>query len=225
MFNAGKRHTGMLAWTLMAALAGVMPAVSVAQSQEGKQEQEQQREQVIKPEVDRRKIKVPRIDTENFELGAYVGTLSVEDFGANTVTGVRFDYHITEDFFLEAAYGSSTVLDSSFRQLGLPIFPQEDEDLTYYNISFGYNMFPGEIFFGKKRAWTSAVYIIGGIGNTEFIGENMSTFNIGIGVRLLPTDFLTLRFDIHDYLWDSDLLGSNKLTHNFEATFGLGFFF
>lgn len=225
MFNAGKRHTGMLAWTLMAALAGVMPTVSVAQSQEGKQEQEQQREQVIKPEVDRRKIKVPRIDTENFELGAYVGTLSVEDFGANTVTGVRFDYHITEDFFLEAAYGSSTVSDSSFRQLGLPIFPQEDEDLTYYNISFGYNMFPGEIFFGKKRAWTSAVYIIGGIGNTEFIGENMSTFNIGIGVRLLPTDFLTLRFDIHDYLWDSDLLGSNKLTHNFEATFGLGFFF
>lgn len=225
MFNAGKRHTGMLAWTLMAALAGVMPTVSVAQAQEEKQEQEQQREQVIKPEVDRRKIKVPRIDTENFELGAYVGTLSVEDFGANTVTGVRFDYHITEDFFLEAAYGSSTVSDSSFRQLGLPIFPQEDEDLTYYNISFGYNMFPGEIFFGKKRAWTSAVYVIGGIGNTEFIGENMSTFNIGIGVRLLPTDFLTLRFDIHDYLWDSDLLGSNKLTHNFEATFGLGFFF
>lgn len=225
MFNAGKRHTGMLTWTLMAALAGVMPTASVAQPQEGKQEPEQQREQVIKPEVDRREIKIPRIDTENFELSAYIGTLSVEDFGANTVTGVRFDYHITEDFFLEAAYGSSTVSDSSFRQLGLPIFPQEDEDLTYYNISFGYNMFPGEIFFGKKRAWTSAVYVIGGIGNTEFIGENMSTFNIGIGVRLLPTDFLTLRFDIHDYLWDSDLLGSNKLTHNFEATFGLGFFF
>lgn len=223
MFNVKKRHTSTLAWTLLAVLAGVMSTVSVAQVQEGKQEQEQ--EQVIKPEVDRRGIKIPRIDTENFELSAYIGTLSVENFGANSVTGVRFDYHITEDFFLEAAYGNSTVSDSSFRQLGAPIFPQEDEDLTYYNISFGYNMFPGEIFIGKKHAWTSAVYVIGGIGNTEFIGENMSTFNIGIGVRLLPTDFLTLRFDIHDYLWDSDLLGSNELTHNFEATFGLGFFF
>jgi outer membrane beta-barrel protein len=221
MFNAGKRHTHALTWVLFAIFTGVMPVVSVAQSPEGKPEQEQ----VIKPEVDRRDIKVPRIDTENFELSAYIGTLSIENFGANTVTGVRFDYHITEDFFLEATYGNSTVSDSSFRRLGAPIFPQEDEDLTYYNVSFGYNMFPGEIFIGRKRAWTSAVYVIGGIGNTQFIGENMSTFNIGIGVRLLPTDYLTLRFDIRDYLWDSDLLGSNELTHNFEATFGLGFFF
>lgn len=221
MFNANQRRTHVFKPVVVAIIAAAMPAFALAQSQEGKQEQEQ----VIKPEVDRRNIKIPRIDTENFELGAYIGTLSVENFGANTVTGVWFDYHITEDFFLEAAYGTSTVSDSSFRQLGAPIFPQEDEDLTYYNVSFGYNMFPGEIFLGKKHAWTSAVYVIGGIGNTEFIGENMSTFNVGIGVRLLPTDFMTLRFDIRDYLWDSDLLGSNELTHNFEATFGLGFFF
>ena len=36
---------------------------------------------VIEPEVERRKIKVPRIDTENFEVGGCFGALSIEDFG------------------------------------------------------------------------------------------------------------------------------------------------
>ncbi len=202
-------------------LASYLPHICLAQSQEA----DPSRQQVIEPEVDRREIKIPRIDTENFELGVYAGTLSVEDFGSNSVKGIRFDYHITEDFFLEVAYGKSTVSDSSFRRLGLPIFPMEDEDLEYYNVSFAYNAFPGEIFLGKKRAWTSAVYLIGGIGNTEFIGEDLTTFNFGIGFRLLPTDWLALRVDLKDYIWDSDVLGENKTTHNFELSFGLGVFF
>ncbi len=212
---------GVVALTWSILLAHCLPQICLAQAQQ----EEPSAEQVIEPELDRRDIKIPRIDTENFELGVYFGTLSVEDFGSNSVKGVRFDYHITEDFFLEVAYAGSTVSDSAFRRLGLPIFPEEDEDLTYYNISFGYNAFPGEIFLGKKRAWSSAVYLIGGIGNTEFIGEDLTTFNLGIGFRLLPTDWLALRVDFKDYIWDSDLLGDNKTAHNFELTFGLGIFF
>ena len=34
---------------------------------------------VIEPEVARRKIKVPKIDTENFEIGGVFGALSVEE--------------------------------------------------------------------------------------------------------------------------------------------------
>ena len=41
------------------------------------------------------------IDTEDFELGAYVGMLSIEDFESNVVYGARLAYHLTEDFFLE----------------------------------------------------------------------------------------------------------------------------
>ncbi|MFQ5936519.1 MAG: outer membrane beta-barrel domain-containing protein [Acidiferrobacterales bacterium] len=222
MHSIQQARTGTLALTFLAALALLTPGECLAQSEKSESEAP---EQVIEPEIDRRDIKIPRIDTENFELGLYTGILSVEDFGADGVTGLRFDYHVTEDFFLELAYAESTVSDSSFRRFGAPIFPMEEEELTYYNISFGWNVFPGEIFFGKKRALTSAVYVIAGIGNTEFIGEDMTTLNVGIGFRLLPTDWLSLRIDVRDYIWDSDVLGENKRTHNFEATFGIGIFF
>ena len=63
---------------------------------------------VIEPDVARRDIKVPKIDSENFEVGFSAGELSVEDFGVNTVTGLRFAYHVSESFFLEAAGGRTT---------------------------------------------------------------------------------------------------------------------
>ena len=44
---------------------------------------------IIDPQVERREIKRTRIDTEDFELGAYVGVLSVEDFESNVVYGAR----------------------------------------------------------------------------------------------------------------------------------------
>src|SRR6187431_3343411 len=39
---------------------------------------------VIEPNVARRKIKTPKIDNENWELGAGFGFLSIEDFGTNS---------------------------------------------------------------------------------------------------------------------------------------------
>ena len=39
--------------------------------------------QVIDPEVERREIKEPAIDREDFEFGAFVGLMSIEDFGSD----------------------------------------------------------------------------------------------------------------------------------------------
>ena len=44
---------------------------------------------VIDPQVERRAVETARIDTENWEAGAYVGSLSVEDFEVNLVYGAR----------------------------------------------------------------------------------------------------------------------------------------
>ena len=52
--------------------------------------------QVIDPQVERREIKEPAIDREDFEIGGYVGIMSIEDFGSNVSYGVRLAYHITE---------------------------------------------------------------------------------------------------------------------------------
>lgn len=182
-------------------------------------------DQVIQPDVSRRDVKIPKIKSSDFEIGAYAGIFSVENFGTSSVYGARLAYHVTEDYFIEGVYGRTTVSDQSFCNLGLCIFPQRQEDLTYYAVSLGYNLFPSEIFFGKEHALNSAVYVLAGVGNTSFINENRFTFNAGLGIRVLPRDWLALHITIRDYLFNFDLLGTNKLTNNFELTGGLSVYF
>lgn len=182
-------------------------------------------EQVIEPQLDRRDIRVPQIEPEDIEMGAYFGILSIEDFGANPVTGFRVAYHITENSFAQFEYGSSQVSDSYYRLIGPPIFANETESLDYYDLSIGYNLFPGEIFVGNRRTLTSAVYLIGGVGATNFDRQSRITFNFGLGVRMMTSDNLAFHIGMRDYLFESDYLGSNKLTHNFQLSSGISFFF
>lgn len=181
--------------------------------------------QVIAPAVERRDISVPKIDTENWEIGPYFGVLSVDDFGSQAIYGIRAAYHVSEDFFLEGAYARSTVRDTNFRNIGLPIFPNEEEDLTFYSFSLGYNFLPGEVFVGTKWAMTSSMYFIFGVGNTEFIGEDELTYSFGFGLRVLPRDYLALRIEAKDNIFEADLLGTNEYKHNLEFNIGFSVFF
>jgi outer membrane beta-barrel protein len=187
--------------------------------------QEEAPGQVIDPEVDRRQVTVPKIDTENWEIGLYAGVLSVEDFDSSAVYGLRAAYHVSEDFFLEGAYESSEVSDASFRDIGLPIFPNETEDLTFYSFSLGYNFLPGEVFVGTKHAMTSSMYFIFGVGNTEFIDEDELTYSLGFGLRVLANDRFSLRLEAKDNIYQSDLLGENEYKNNMEFNLGFGVFF
>ena len=112
-------------------------------------EPESTQEQVIEPDIYRRDIVVPRIDTENFEITAYYGVLDVEDFGTEPTYGLRAAYHITEDFFIEGAIGMSEASDETLENLTTFNILQ-NEDINYYSVSIGYNIFPGEIFFRAK---------------------------------------------------------------------------
>lgn len=219
-----KRHFAMLMYALLATL----PLAGLAQEQPPAQAQDKdvRSVQVIEPELDRRNIKIPHIKAKDLEFGVYYGVYSAEDFGSAQLTGVRLAYHVSEDIFFEGAYGASTVTDKLFRQI-LPggIFINEEEKLTYYSASVGYNFFPGEVFLTKRRAMTSAVYVIGGIGNTKFAEENRATVNFGIGIRMLPTDWLGVHIDMRNNIFESDILGVTKTTNNFEMHAGITVYF
>ena len=191
-------------------------------------EQDAEREPaIIEPEIEPREIREPRIDNENFEFGAYAGVMSVEDFGVNPVYGGRFAYHITEGLFVEATYGQTETDRTSFEVLSgaVELLMDEDRTLSYYNLSFGYNILPGEVFLGKSRAFNSALYIAAGAGNTEFAGDENFTVTVGMGYRLLAQDWLALHLGVRDHMFDSDLLGEEKTTHNIESFLSLTFFF
>lgn len=183
---------------------------------------------VIEPEVERRDVKAPRIDTEDFEIGAYIGFLSVEDFGSNTVYGARLAYHITEGLFAEATYGQSDAGKTSYEILSggqAPLLTDDDREFKYYDISIGYNLLPGEVFIGRNRAFNSALYVVLGAGNTSFAGDDYFTFTYGAGYRVLATDSIAVHFDVRDHMFDIDITGDDKTTHNIEFTLGATWFF
>jgi len=183
-------------------------------------------EQVVVPQVDRRDVKVPRFPSRDFELGVYTGTYATQNFGSSSVSGVRLGYHITEDVFVEGVLGRTKVSDELVRSLlGAGILPSANEKLTYYNVSAGYNVLPGEVFIGRNNAKASAIYIIGGIGSTNFASQRRQTVNFGLGLRVLMTDWAALQVDMRDHLYSLDLLGKRQNTQNLELTAGLTFFF
>lgn len=179
-------------------------------------------EQVVVPEVDRRDIKRPRFPSRDFEIGTFVGSYATQSFGTSLVKGVRLGYHISEDYFVEGVYAETKVSDTSFRQV-LPggVFQHEFEKLTYYNISAGYNLFPGEIFIGTKHAKAFSLYVIGGVGSTSFNDQRYATFNYGLGMRGFYNDNVAVQFDARDHIFSMDLLGKRQTTNNLELTLGL----
>ena len=181
---------------------------------------------VVDPTVKRRKIKTPHIKHSNFEIGPYIGTFSVEDFGVNPVYGARLDYHISEDFFAEALIGRTNAGLTSYERLsgGAQLLTDRQRVLTYYELGFGYNLFPGEIFIGH-RSLNSSLYVIGGFGGTHFAGNDRFTLGVGAGYRLLLNNWLAAHVDVRDHIFDIDLLGSNKTTHNLETNLGVTVFF
>lgn len=184
-------------------------------------------EPVINPQVARRDVSEAKIDTENFEIGAYLGYMSVEDFGSNTVYGARLAYHVSESLFVEGTWGRTDTEKTSFETLsgGAPLLSDDDRELTYYDISLGWNILPGEVFLGGSRAFNSALYLLGGVGNTEFAGDDYFTLVFGAGFRVLATDSLAFHVNVRDHLFDSDLLGKDKTTHNIEFNLAMTLFF
>lgn len=208
---------------LVAALVGSMSApIAIAA-----QPKDLELEPLVVREPERREIKVDDIDSENFEVGGFAGILDVQDFGSNPVYGVRAAYHITEDFFLEGVYGRSELGETSFEKLSgdVQLLSDDDRQFSYYNLSVGYNVLPGEAFVGRKYAFRGGLYLIAGAGSSDFAGDQRFTISGGFGYRIAATDWMSLRVDVRDHVFQSDLLGSDETLNNLEFTGGMTIFF
>ncbi len=183
-------------------------------------------QQVIQPQIERRTIDVDAIDTEDFEIAVFSGLYSTEDFGTNMVIGARAAYHVTETVFFEAAYAKTNTSETSYELLsgGAPLLSDNQRELTYYNASIGYNLLPGEAFIGKGWAFNTALYVIAGVGNTNFADDDRFTVNFGAGYRFLATDWLAIHLDMRNHIFKMDLFG-DKTTNNLEFTGGFSVFF
>src|ERR1022692_1310698 len=158
---------------------------------------------IVEPQVERRVVKTPKIKAKDFELGAYYGALSVEDFGTNPIYGVRGAYHVTEDTFLARSKAGTSSLEEVFPQI--TVISQSGRQFTYYDLDVGYNILPGEIFLGRGLAFNTALYVTAGMGDVKFAERDQFALNFGVGTRILITDWLATHLDVRDHVFESDL--------------------
>lgn len=212
---------------LSAALLALTGISSGVYAQDESASEDDELEQIIAPDIKRRTINEDDLDSENFEVGAFFGLLSIEDFGTNPVVGFTFAYHITEDFFVEAAYGTSEADKTSYELLsgGVELLTDEERDLAYYNISLGYNFLPGQIYFSDKWTFNTNFYVIAGAGNTDFAAKDYFTTNFGAGLRFYSTDWLAFDLSMRAHNFEHELFGESKSITNLESRLGLSIFF
>jgi outer membrane beta-barrel protein len=218
---------GLHVLLLTALAATALPGLAQAQAAGDASALPTQQPQVVEPAVKRREVEPAAIDTENFEAGLFVGTISIEDFGSSVVYGARGAYHFTEDLFAEASIGTSKAGKTSYEDLSgaAELLTDSERQYTYYDLAIGWNALPGEVFFGGKRAMPSAVYFTLGAGSTNFAGDDHFTVAVGSGFRLLVNDWVALHLDVRDHMFNSDLLGKDKLTQNLQVGLSLTAFF
>ena len=182
---------------------------------------------IVEPQVTRREVKVPKIKAKDFEVGAYFGALSIQDFGTNAIYGVRGAYHVSEDLFVEGyaarSKGGTTSLEDEIPDI--QVTTNAGRYFTYYDLDLGYNVLPGEIFLGRGRAFNSQLYVTVGMGDVKFAEKDQFALNFGVGERLVITDWLALHIDVRDHIFETDLTGRTKNVDNIEGTIGLTTFF
>ena len=182
---------------------------------------------LIEPDVNPVPVTEAMIDTENFEIGAFVGVLNIEDFESSLLYGGKLTYHLSESFFFEAGIGFAEGGETSFEKLAgnVEVLTDSERDYSYYNINLGYNVLPGEAFLTENYAFNTNFYLIAGAGATDFAGDTRFTLNAGAGYQVLLTDSVAVHLGVRQHYYRIDVLGAEKTPMNTEVSTGLSVFF
>jgi outer membrane beta-barrel protein len=181
----------------------------------------------IKADIERREVLEDLLDTENFEVGIRGGIMSIEDFGSSPWVSAHLGYHISEHFYVKANYAQAKAGETSFEKLAntAPLLTDDERSLSYYGLNIGYTLLPGEIFFSKDTVFNSAFSFELGGGSTEFAGDEQFTVNLTANYRVFLTDWLAWDISMSDYIFNTEVTGASKSTHNLTFATGVAFYF
>lgn len=179
---------------------------------------------IIEPNKPAPQLDAAAIDTEKFELGAYTGLLSIEDFNTNPVTGIALSYHLNSRLLMQASYGKTEVEQAAFEKVANGRF-LSDYDFTYVDLVLGYKLLDGRSFMGKRHKYNSALYLLGGAADVSFADNSETGLVLGTSYRTVITDWMTFNVDIRNTTVDMELNGVSRKTNNTELNVGLNALF
>jgi outer membrane beta-barrel protein len=174
------------------------------------------------------KTDISDINNEVIELGIFFGVLNVEDFGSEflQLPGASLTFRASEDFFVQYNYLQVDVSPSSYEENQGNLLEGDDRTFRHYDLLIGYNLFQGEFFPSPPQAKLSTLYIVAGVGDTEFGGESSLTYTVGIGYQVALTRRLGVHFDFRDYIYQSSLVSDEeRMVHATQISSGIKFMF
>ncbi|PCK10008.1 MAG: outer membrane beta-barrel domain-containing protein [Alteromonadaceae bacterium] len=165
------------------------------------------------------------INNEVFELGITVGALAIQDFNTEPSLGINATFNASEDFFLQLSYLFADASRSSFEASQGQFFEGSDRTFSHYSVLLGYNIFQGEIYPKDGKSTLTALYVVGGVGNVDFGGENNFSTIFGVGYKLGLTRRINLRLDFRSLVYESNLVAEGETSYNNQLTVGVGYLF
>ena len=185
---------------------------------------------VIEPQRQTSTKTAVRIDTERFQVGAYTGLLSVEDFSASILAGLSANYRISNRFMIQTNYATSSIERSNFeKREQLDFLTSDERTLTYANLLAGYKIFDARSFLGTQRKYDSNIYLLAGPTQVDFAGLSSTGFTLGMSYRFAVTDWLVTTMDVRDHIFSRSEIysgdDSEKLTQNLEFSIGINAMF
>lgn len=181
---------------------------------------------IIQPTKKVDKVTPLAIDTEKFELGLFLGMLSVEDFATNPSQGISFTYHIDSKFIAQLDYGISDVGRATFEDvIGGDFLSNSDEKFEYIQVQAGYQIFHGRSFLSSKSKYNSHLYLMGGIESVQFAGNSEVGLILGTSYKIVLTDWLTWNISLRDHIFKREFISDSKITNNIEMTVGFNALF
>lgn len=158
------------------------------------------------------KTDISDINNEVIELGIFAGMINVEDFGSEIAPGISATFRASEDFFIQYNFLQADISLSSYENNQGQFFGGKDRKFQHYDLLIGYNLFQGEFFPSPPKANLSTLYLVGGVGNTEFGNETSFTYTLGVGYQVALTRKIAVHVDFRDYLYQSTLITDDKRT-------------
>lgn len=161
------------------------------------------------------------------ELSVLGGGYAADLTSSSYLVSGAYTFHVSEDLGLEASFGytraKSELIDLVEERLAIDLVRDDPHVFLYA----GHVLWT--LAYGKMRWFHSALshfdlYLALGGGITDNRSTLGLTFSGGLGLKLYPTRWLALRFDLRDQLLNQELLGESRIVNNLVATFGLSTF-
>lgn len=159
------------------------------------------------------------------ELGFYTGSLSVEDFGSNLVTGIELSYYLSPRWMVQANYGISDVDRAAFETADRKFLARKDREFEYFALTTAYRIVEGRSFFGERHKFDSALYAMLGPNRISFADNKEWGATFGITYRMAFTDWLSANLDFLEHMFERDFIGDKKRTLNSEMRIGINALF